>query len=75
VLVCHGHRHIITAGEVGHADAPIAVLGLPSTTLGDKSHGAPLDGILRYGVAGLRRDGTWGVALRDVAPLTPLLTP
>lgn len=66
VLVCHGHRHALTAGVVGDANAPIAVVGLPSTTLGDKSISGRLDGVLRYGVAGLRRDGTWGVGLRRV---------
>jgi hypothetical protein len=61
VLVCHGHRHALASGMVGQ----IAVVGLPSTTLGDKSTGV-LDTIARYAIAGLRRDGTWGVALRDV---------
>ena len=69
VLVCHGHRHALTAGVVGDRDAPIEVVGLPSTTLGDKSITGILDGILRYGVAGLRRDGTWAVALRAVGRL------
>ncbi|MEO8548643.1 MAG: metallophosphoesterase [Kofleriaceae bacterium] len=69
VLVCHGHRHALTAGEVGDLDAPIAVVGLPSTTLGDKSTNGMLDGILRYGIAGLRRDGTWAVALHEVGAL------
>ena len=69
VLVCHGHRHALTAGLVGAADAPVAVVGLPSTTLGDKSISGMLDGVLRYGVAGLRRDGTWGVGLRRVGRL------
>jgi hypothetical protein len=66
VLVCHGHRHALTAGVVGDADAPVAVVGLPSTTLGDKSISGMLDGVLRYGVAGLRSDGSWGVGLRRV---------
>ena len=69
VLVCHGHRHALTAGLVGASDAPVAVVGLPSTTLGDKSISGMLDGVLRYGVAGLRRDGTWGVGLRRVGRL------
>ena len=69
VLVCHGHRHALTAGEVGDADAPIAVVGLPSTTLGDKSTSGMLDGVLRYGIAGLRRDGTWAVAIHEVGAL------
>jgi hypothetical protein len=67
VLVCHGHRHAMTAGIIGD---DIAVVGLPSSTLGDKSggHGPEdvLDGVLRYGVAGLRRDGGWGVALVEI---------
>ena len=63
VLVCHGHRHAMTAGEIGDG---IAVVGLPSTTLGDKSRSPALDGVLRYGVAGLRRDGGWGVALVEI---------
>jgi len=61
-LVCHGHRHIMGAGAIGELDAEIQVVALPSTTLGDKSRGR-LDGLLRYSVAGLRADGTWGVAL------------
>ena len=69
VLVCHGHRHALTAGLIGEPTAPIAVVGLPSTTLGDKSVSGMLDGVLRYGIAGLRADGTWGVALRQVGPL------
>ncbi len=69
VLICHGHRHALTAGMVGDPDAEIAVVGLPSTTLGDKSVTGMLDGKLRYGVAGLRHDGSWGVALHDVGPL------
>ena len=62
VLVCHGHRHSLTAGTFGDPDAPVAVVGLPSSTFGDKSHTGQLDGVLRYGVAGLRADGSWGVA-------------
>ncbi len=65
VLVCHGHRHALTAGMIGD----VAVVGLPSTILGDKSQTGQLDGTLRYAIAGLRRDGTWGVALRQVGPL------
>lgn len=66
VLVCHGHRHVLTTGTIGE---DIAVLGLPSTTLGDKGTTNRLDGILRYAVAGVRRDGTWGVALQEVGAL------
>jgi hypothetical protein len=66
VLVCHGHRHALSAGLIGDA---IAVVGLPSTTLGDKSIDGMLDGVLRYGVAGLRADGSWGVALHQVGKL------
>jgi hypothetical protein len=69
VLVCHGHRHALTAGVIGDEDAAIAVVGLPSTTLGDKSIDGMLDGVLRYGVAGLRRDGTWAVALHQAGTL------
>src|SRR6185295_19116291 len=69
VLVCHGHRHALTAGLVGDDDAAIAVVGLPSTTLGDKSLTGMLDGVLRYGVAGLRPDGAWAVALHQVGRL------
>jgi hypothetical protein len=69
VLVCHGHRHALTAGLIGAPEAPISVVGLPSTTLGDKSITGMLDGVLRYGVAGLRADGTWAVALRQVGSL------
>jgi Calcineurin-like phosphoesterase len=69
VLICHGHRHALTAGLVGDPDAAIAVVGLPSTTLGDKSISGMLDGVLRYGVAGLRRDGSWAVALHQVGML------
>lgn len=71
VLVCHGHRHALTAGMVGDSDAPIAVVGLPSTTLGDKSLSGMLDGVLHYGVAGLRRDGSWGVGVRRIGRLVP----
>jgi hypothetical protein len=69
VMVCHGHRHALTAGVVGDRDAPIAVVGLPSTTLGDKSITGRLDGILRYAVAGLRPDGSWGIGLHRVGAL------
>jgi hypothetical protein len=69
VMVCHGHRHALTAGVVGDRDAPIGVVGLPSTILGDKSVTGMLDGVLRYGVAGLRRDGSWAVALHPVGAL------
>lgn len=69
VLICHGHRHDSTAGWVGDPSAPIAIIGLPSSTLGDKRGTGILDGMMRYGIAGLRRDGTWGVALREVGPL------
>jgi hypothetical protein len=69
VLVCHGHRHALSAGVIGERDAEIAVVGLPSTTLGDKSLTGMLDGVLRYAVAGLRRDGSWSVALHPVGAL------
>ncbi len=70
VMVCHGHRHALTAGEIGDHDAPIGVVGLPSTTLGDKAATGRLDGILRYAIAGLARDGSgWRVAMRDVGSL------
>jgi len=69
VMVCHGHRHALTAGVIGDRDAEISVVGLPSTTLGDKSTTGMLDGVLRYAVAGLRRDGSWAVALRPVGAL------
>jgi hypothetical protein len=70
VLVCHGHRHALSAGVIGDPAAEISVVGLPSTTLGDKSTTGMLDGVLRYAVAGLRRDGSWAVALRPVGELT-----
>jgi len=63
VLVCHGHRHIAGAGTVG--DPAIQIVALPSTTLGDKPDGL-LDAVLRYSIAGIRADGTWGVAVREV---------
>jgi hypothetical protein len=62
VLVCHGHRHIRTAGLAGG----IPIVALPSTTLGDKPNGA-LDAVLRYAIAGLRADGSWGIAIREVS--------
>lgn len=71
VLVCHGHRHALSAGVIGERDAEIAVVGLPSTTLGDKSIDGMLDGVLRYAVAGLRGDGSWAVALHPVGTLMP----
>jgi hypothetical protein len=77
VLVCHGHRHALTAGEIGDLDAPVRVVGLPSTTLGDKAATGRLDGVMRYAIAGLARDGSgWRVAIREVGPLiTELRTP
>ncbi|HEY5948414.1 MAG TPA: metallophosphoesterase, partial [Kofleriaceae bacterium] len=75
VLVCHGHRHVLTPGWIGDPRAPIAVVGLPSSTLGDKAGTGRLDGILRYGIAGLRSDGSWAVALRELGPLIPTRTP
>jgi hypothetical protein len=69
VLVCHGHRHALSAGMIGEHGGEIAVVGLPSTTLGDKSLTGMLDGVLRYAVAGLRGDGSWAVALRPVGAL------
>jgi hypothetical protein len=69
VLICHGHRHALSAGVIGEPGAEIAVVGLPSTTLGDKSLTGMLDGVLRYAVAGLRSDGSWAVALQPVGSL------
>jgi hypothetical protein len=83
VLVCHGHRHTLTAGRIVGRASAIDVIGLPSTTLGDKSTGI-LDGVLRYAVPGLRADGSWGVALVSagrlvgadrVARAAPLVVP
>ena len=65
-MICHGHRHALTTGFIGDG---IAVVGLPSSTLGDKANTGILDGIMRYGIAGLRRDRTWAVAVREVGPL------
>jgi hypothetical protein len=56
---------------IGERDAEISVIGLPSTTLGDKSIDGMLDGVLRYAVAGLRSDGSWAVALQSVGALSP----
>jgi hypothetical protein len=72
VLVCHGHRHVQTAGWIGDPHMPIAIVGLPSSTLGDKAGTGRLDGILRYGVAGLRGDGSWAVAICEVGALIPV---
>ena len=70
VLVCHGHRHTLTAGRIRDDDGvEIDVVGLPSTTLGDKARRGVLDGVLRYGVAGLRADRSWGVAMVAVGTL------
>src|SRR5262245_35887364 len=69
VLVCHGHRHALSAGVIGAPGAELSVVGLPSTTLGDKSTTGILDGVLRYAIAGLRGDGSWAVALRPVGEL------
>ena len=63
LLVCHGHRHTLTVGQIVDGDAAVDVVGLPSTTLGDKGPRGVLDGVLRYSVAGLRRDGRWGLRL------------
>jgi hypothetical protein len=63
VLVCHGHRHTLTSGRIGEGAAAIDVVGLPSSTLGDKATTGVLDGMLRYAIAGLRSDGSWGLAL------------
>lgn len=68
VLIVHGHRHALDAGWIGD----VAVVAMPSSTLGDKATTNVLDGVMRYGIAGLRRDGTWGVALREVGPLLVL---
>jgi hypothetical protein len=65
VLVVHGHRHILGAGSAGEPGHEIQIVALPSTTLGDKPQGV-LDTTLRYAIAGLRADGTWGVAIREV---------
>ena len=75
VLVCHGHRHAMTAGWIDDGDASVAIVGMPSSTLGDKSLTGQLDGRLRYAIAGIRADGSWGVAMRDVGALTSLRTP
>lgn len=69
VLVVHGHRHVLTAGRISDGRTSIDVVGMPSSTLGDKSQGGSLDGIARYAMAGLQADGTWGVALVPVARL------
>jgi len=69
VLVCHGHRHAMTTGTLGDGNGTIDVIGLPSSTLGDKSRDGILDGVVRYAVAGLRADGTWGIALCAVRRL------
>jgi hypothetical protein len=61
VVVVHGHRHILGAGTAGD----IEIVALPSTTLGNKPRGV-LDATLRYAIAGLRADGSWGVAMRQV---------
>jgi len=63
VLVCHGHQHLLATGFV----YDVAVVGLPSSTLGDKSRTGVLDGVPRYAVAGLRGDGGWGVHVAEVA--------
>jgi hypothetical protein len=72
VLVCHGHRHATTTGTITDGRHTIEVAGLPSSTLGDKSLDGVLDGIVRYTVAGLLPDGSWGISLvavrRLVAP-------
>jgi hypothetical protein len=65
VVVVHGHRHIMGAGVVGEPGAEIQIIAMPSTTLGEKS-GGRLDAKLRYAVAGLREDGTWGIAIQEV---------
>jgi Calcineurin-like phosphoesterase len=63
VLVCHGHRHTRTAGRITDGTTSIDIVGLPSSTLGDKADTGAHDAELRYAIAGLRADGTWGVAL------------
>lgn len=65
VLICHGHRHVLTTGSL---DDGISVLGMPSTTLGNKQY-RELDGIMRYAVAGLTPSGAWGVTFHEVGPL------
>jgi uncharacterized Zn-binding protein involved in type VI secretion len=69
VLVCHGHRHAMTTGTITDGHHAIDVAGLPSSTLGDKSRDGVLDGIVRYTIAGLRADGTWGISLISVRRL------
>jgi len=69
VLVCHGHRHATTTGTITDGRHAIDVAGLPSSLLGDKSRDGILDGIVRYTVAGLRPDGTWGISLIAVSRL------
>ncbi len=69
VLVVHGHRHVLTAGRITDGTTAIDVVGMPSSTLGDKSVNGLLDGVLRYAIAGLRSDGAWGVALVPVGQL------
>ena len=66
VMICHGHRHCLTTGLVGGG---IAVVGMPSSTLGDKAATGRLDGIMRYAVAGLRSNRTWAIAIHEVGAL------
>jgi hypothetical protein len=77
VLVCHGHRHAMTTGTLRDGKHTIEVAGLPSSTLGDKSRDGVLDGTMRYTVAGLLPDGSWGIApiaVRQVVAPAPALT-
>lgn len=59
-----------TARHTGAIALRVAVLGMPSSTLGDKAGTGVLDGVLRYAVPGLRDDGSWGVAVVAVGRLT-----
>lgn len=69
VLICHGHRHAMTTGRLFDGRYTLEVAGLPSSTMGDKSRSGVLDGMMRYTVAGLRPDGSWGIAPIAVRPL------
>jgi hypothetical protein len=69
VLVCHGHRHALVTGSITDGDVSIDVVGMPSSTLGDKANRPTLDGITRFAVAGMRADGSWGIAFVAVGEL------
>jgi Calcineurin-like phosphoesterase len=68
VMICHGHRHVLTTGVVGRG---VAVVGMPSSTLGDKAGTGVLDGIMRYAVAGVRPTGQWAIVQQEVGALMP----